>query len=128
MQVQGLRDSTIQGNDLALAISTLGQELGTDSTNHRPAFRVAVEGEGEICIPSSETRSTKLLPKRCGTRFATLRHGRSRLKSVMTMNNSDYGCGTMEKALIQRFSPAEAVRDTTACPVCGNAPLLSEVS
>ena len=24
----------------------------------------------------------------------------------MTMSNSDYGCGTMEKALIQRFSPA----------------------
>jgi ligand-binding sensor domain-containing protein/signal transduction histidine kinase len=44
-EVQGLRDSTIQGNDLALAISTLGQELGTDSANHRPAFRVAVEGE-----------------------------------------------------------------------------------
>ena len=43
--VQGLRDSTIQGNDLALAVSTLGQELSTDSTNHRPAFRVAVEGE-----------------------------------------------------------------------------------
>ena len=44
-EVQGLRDSTVQGNDLALAISTLGQELGTDSANHRPAFRVAVEGE-----------------------------------------------------------------------------------
>jgi signal transduction histidine kinase/ligand-binding sensor domain-containing protein len=43
--VQGLRDSTVQSNDLALAISTLGQELTTDSTNHRPAFRVAVEGE-----------------------------------------------------------------------------------
>ncbi len=44
-EVQGLRDSTVQSNDLALAISTLGQELGTDSANHRPAFRVAVEGE-----------------------------------------------------------------------------------
>ena len=127
-EVQGLRDSTVQSNDLALAISTLGQELGTDAANHRPAFRVASRARREICIPSSETRSTKLLPKRCGTRFATLRHGRSRLKSVMTMSNSDYGCGTMEKALIQRFSPAKAVKDTTACPGCGNAPLLSEVS
>ena len=43
--VQGLRDSTVQSNDLALAISTLGQELRTDSANHQPAFRVAVEGE-----------------------------------------------------------------------------------
>jgi signal transduction histidine kinase/ligand-binding sensor domain-containing protein len=44
-EVQGLRDSTVQSNDLALAISTLGQELGTDSANHRSEFRVAVEGE-----------------------------------------------------------------------------------
>jgi signal transduction histidine kinase/streptogramin lyase len=50
-EVQGLRDSTVQGNDLALAISTLGQELGTDSTNHQPAFRVAVEGEARNLHP-----------------------------------------------------------------------------
>src|SRR5208283_2856422 len=50
-EVQGLRDSTVQSNDLALAISTLGQELGTDSANHRPAFRVAVEGEARNLHP-----------------------------------------------------------------------------
>jgi signal transduction histidine kinase/ligand-binding sensor domain-containing protein len=50
-EVQGLRDSTIQGNDLALAISTLGQELSTDLANHRPAFRVAVEGEARNLHP-----------------------------------------------------------------------------
>jgi signal transduction histidine kinase/ligand-binding sensor domain-containing protein len=50
-EVQGLRDSTVQGNDLALAISTLGQELGTDSATHRPAFRVAVEGEARNLHP-----------------------------------------------------------------------------
>jgi signal transduction histidine kinase/ligand-binding sensor domain-containing protein len=50
-EVQGLRDSAIQSNDLALAISTLGQELGTDSANHRPAFRVAVEGEARNLHP-----------------------------------------------------------------------------
>ena len=49
--VQELRDSTVQGNDLALAISTLGEELATDSTNHRPAFRVAVEGESRNLRP-----------------------------------------------------------------------------
>ena len=44
--VQGLRASTVQTNDLALAISTLGEELATDSTNHATsAFRVTVEGE-----------------------------------------------------------------------------------
>ena len=50
-EVQGLRDSTVQSNDLALAISTLGQEVGTDSANHRPAFRVAVEGEARNLHP-----------------------------------------------------------------------------
>jgi signal transduction histidine kinase len=43
--VQGLRASTVERNDLALAINTLGEELENDSSNHRPAtFRVAVEG------------------------------------------------------------------------------------
>ena len=43
--VQGLRDSVIEGNDLAPAISILGEELATHSNNSRPAFRVAVEGK-----------------------------------------------------------------------------------
>jgi signal transduction histidine kinase/ligand-binding sensor domain-containing protein len=44
--VQGLRDSTVQSNDLALAISTLGEELAADPNNHgSAAFRVVVEGE-----------------------------------------------------------------------------------
>jgi signal transduction histidine kinase/streptogramin lyase len=50
-QVQGLRASTLQSNDLALAISTLGEELETDSTDHRPSFRVAVEGEARNLHP-----------------------------------------------------------------------------
>ena len=44
-QVQGLRISTVQSNDLAQAISTLGGELAADSPDHPSAvFRVAVEG------------------------------------------------------------------------------------
>ena len=49
--VQGLRDSTVQSNDLALAISTLGEELAADSTGRRPAFRVAVEGQSRDLHP-----------------------------------------------------------------------------
>jgi signal transduction histidine kinase/ligand-binding sensor domain-containing protein len=49
--VQGLRTSTVQGNDLANAIITLGEELETDSSNGRPAFRVAVEGESRDLYP-----------------------------------------------------------------------------
>jgi signal transduction histidine kinase/ligand-binding sensor domain-containing protein len=43
--VQGLRSSTVEGDDLALAIRTLGDELATGATVHPPvAFRVGVEG------------------------------------------------------------------------------------
>jgi signal transduction histidine kinase/ligand-binding sensor domain-containing protein len=44
--VQGLRDSTIQGNNLAVAISTLGEELATDSIHRQSSgFCVSVEGQ-----------------------------------------------------------------------------------
>ena len=50
--VQGLRASTVQSNDLALAISTLGEEFAADPGNHRSAaFRVAVEGEARNLHP-----------------------------------------------------------------------------
>jgi signal transduction histidine kinase/ligand-binding sensor domain-containing protein len=50
--VQGLRTSTVQGNDLAHAINTLGEELENDSNNHRPdTFRVAVEGQARELHP-----------------------------------------------------------------------------
>jgi signal transduction histidine kinase len=43
--VQGLRTSTIERNDLALAIRALGDELASDASTGPPhAFRVAVEG------------------------------------------------------------------------------------
>ena len=37
--VQGLRESTVEGNDLAPAITTCGEELAKDTTNQ---IRVAV--------------------------------------------------------------------------------------
>jgi signal transduction histidine kinase len=43
--VQGLRASTVERNDLALAIKTLGGELAAaDSSSQRPEFNVQVEG------------------------------------------------------------------------------------
>jgi signal transduction histidine kinase len=49
--VQGLRDSILEGNDLAPAVSILGEELATHSSNPPPAFRVAVEGESRDLHP-----------------------------------------------------------------------------
>jgi signal transduction histidine kinase/ligand-binding sensor domain-containing protein len=49
--VQGLRASTLEPNDLGMAIRTLGDELKTDSKNAQPEFRVAVEGESRNLHP-----------------------------------------------------------------------------
>ena len=50
--VQGLRASTVQTNDLARAINTIGEELATDPGNDgSPAFRVTVEGESRDLHP-----------------------------------------------------------------------------
>jgi ligand-binding sensor domain-containing protein/anti-sigma regulatory factor (Ser/Thr protein kinase) len=49
--VQGLRMSTVQSDDLALAINALGEELATDSPDQRPLFRVAVEGKARELHP-----------------------------------------------------------------------------
>jgi signal transduction histidine kinase len=50
--VQGLRTSTVEGNDLALAIRTLGEELvTTDNRSHRPDFSVQLEGESRSLHP-----------------------------------------------------------------------------
>ena len=50
--VQGLRASTVQSNDLAQAISTLGEEFAANPSNSRSAaFRVAVEGAARNLHP-----------------------------------------------------------------------------
>ena len=50
--VQGLRASTVETNDLAQALNTIGEELATDPANHgTSAFRVTVEGEARNLHP-----------------------------------------------------------------------------
>jgi signal transduction histidine kinase len=50
--VQALREFTCQGTDLAQAISTVGEELANDATDHRPgAFHVSVDGEPRTLHP-----------------------------------------------------------------------------
>ena len=120
--VQGLRDSTIEGNDLALAISTLGEELATDSSNHRPAFRVAVEGESRNLHPILRDEIYKIAAEALRNAF---RHAQARQVEVeIRYENEQFRLRVRDdgKGLIQRFSRATAVRDTMACPVCGNAP------
>jgi signal transduction histidine kinase len=50
--VQGLRASTLERNDLAVAVRTLGDELASDAGAHRPPiFEVAVEGQARDLHP-----------------------------------------------------------------------------
>jgi signal transduction histidine kinase len=50
--VQGLRTSTIQTDDLAQTINTLGEELANDPGNHAsPTFCVTVEGQSRDLDP-----------------------------------------------------------------------------
>jgi len=50
--VQGLRASVVEHNDLARAITILGDELATDPRVDRPpSFRVAVEGQSRDLHP-----------------------------------------------------------------------------
>jgi signal transduction histidine kinase len=74
-EVQGLRDSTVQRNDLALAISTLGEELTTDSTDHRPQFRVAVEGQTRDLHPILRDEAFKIATEALRNAF---RHAKAR--------------------------------------------------
>ncbi len=56
--VQGLRTSTVEPNDLARAVNSLGEELATDPANHAaPAFRVTVEGEPRDLHPIPARRN-----------------------------------------------------------------------
>ena len=50
--VQGLRTSTVEKNDLAVAIRTVGEELaGSDTAQSSPKFRVVVEGTSRDLHP-----------------------------------------------------------------------------
>ena len=84
-EVQGLRDSTVQSNDLALAISTLGQELGTDSVN-RPALAVAVEGEARNLHPILRDEIYKIAAEALRNAF---RHSQARQIEVEIRYDND---------------------------------------
>jgi ligand-binding sensor domain-containing protein/signal transduction histidine kinase len=75
-EVQGLRDSTIQTNDLALAINSLGEGLANDFATHGPVtFHVAVEGESRDLHPVVRDEIYKTATEALRNAF---RHARAR--------------------------------------------------
>jgi signal transduction histidine kinase len=74
--VQGLRDSVLEGNDLAPAISTLGEELAIHANNDRPAFRVAVQGQSRDLHPMLRDEIYKIAAEALRNAFQHARAGR----------------------------------------------------
>ena len=85
-EVQGLRDSIVQSNDLAMAISTLGEELTIDSTDQRTAFRVAVEGESRNLHPILRDEIYKLAAEALRNAF---RHSQARQIEVEIRHDNE---------------------------------------
>jgi signal transduction histidine kinase len=75
--VQGLRVSTIERNDLAVAIRTIGDELTTHADARQPpAFSVAVEGETRDLHPIVRDEIYKIAAEALRNAFRHARAGR----------------------------------------------------
>lgn len=74
--IQGLRDSTVETNDLALALRVVGEELGRDATTHQPVtFDIAIEGEPRNLHPLVRDEIYKIA---CEALRNAFRHARAR--------------------------------------------------
>ena len=114
--VQGLRASTLERNDLALAISTLGRELRTDLPAKPADFRVAVEGESRDLHPIVRDEIYKVAAEALRNAYRHAQAGK--LEVDIRYGNDEFrlrGDVTMARASIRRSSPAAALRDTTDC-------------
>ena len=75
--VQGLRSSTLERNDLAMAIRTLGDELASDpSAPQPPDFSVAVEGETRDLHPIVRDEIYKIAAEALRNAFRHAQAGR----------------------------------------------------
>ena len=75
--VQGLRTSAVDRNDLAVAITTLGEELATDASGNRsPTFRVAVEGQARDLRPMVRDEIYKIAAESLRNAFRHAQAGR----------------------------------------------------
>ena len=73
--VQGLRASTVERNDLAIAVKALGEELASASGVHRPVFEVAVEGQPRDLHPIVRDEIYKIAAEALRNAFRHARAG-----------------------------------------------------
>jgi len=77
--VQGLRDSVLEANDLAPAISILGEEIAAHANSDRPVFRVAVQGQSRDLHPMLRDEIYKIAAEALRNAF---QHARARRVNV----------------------------------------------
>jgi signal transduction histidine kinase/ligand-binding sensor domain-containing protein len=85
-QVQDLRTSTVEGNDLAQSISALREGLPTGATGHRPSFNVAVGGESRNLHPIVRDETYKIV---CEALRNAFQHAQAQRVEVEIHYNND---------------------------------------
>jgi hypothetical protein len=114
--IKGLRMSTTEKNDLAMAIRTIGEEFAAGKTGKIPLhFSCWWKARREICILSCGMKSTGLRPRRCAIPSGTRTRRTWKLKFVMTKSISDCAFATTEKGFPPTCSAEMAAKGTTAC-------------
>ena len=110
-------------NDLAVAISALGNELAAAASAHRPpTLRWPSRGTRGTCGRSFATRSTRLRRRRFGTRTGTLQAGQ--VEAEIRYDDKEFRLRvvTMARASTRRCSPARGSRGTMDCAACQSGP------
>ena len=96
--VQGLRASTLERTDLAVAIRTLGDELATyASADQPPTFSVAVEGQTRDLHPIVRDEVYKIAAEALRNAFRHAHAGRIEVEIRYDTSNSACGCVTMAR-------------------------------
>ena len=121
--VQGLRSSTLERNDLAVAIRTLGDALTSDaSAPTAPDFSVAVEGETRDLHPIVRDEIYKIAGEAMRNAFRHAHAARVEVEihyddEQFRLRVRDDGKGIDPKVLAPRGSTG-----TMGCAACRNAP------
>ena len=102
--VQGLRASTVERNDLAVAIRTMATSSPATRAHQPPTFSVAVEGQTRDLHPIVRDEIYKIAAEALRNAFRHAHAGRSRSTSATTTSNSDCACATMVSGSMRRCS------------------------
>ena len=120
--VQGLRAWTVEPNDLAAAIRTLGDELASNSSAHQPlTFSVGVEGETRDLHPIARDEIYKITAEALRNAYRHAHASRVEVEIRYDDRNSDCGCETMAGESIRRCSQARKSKATTGYMACLSA-------